>query len=777
MAQNKGLQAAATMAGGKIKVVELVSTCIEVVEAACGLIRDIADAAKDGKSLDIIDKATPQKNDKVGSAFVGSEDVSVEDPQTVADRNAQLLIVGSLANTWPGLAILGEEEGLSGSVGVITPSKTCKHVNNVHFPKDLDAVDVAKLSIWVDPVDGTREFTQGRLEMVTCLVGIAMDGHPLAGVIGQPFREIHGSRGHIVWGCRGAGVHGIGAPLSRTDGLIVTSTRSRPTQALQDALEVINPCENLKSGGAGNKVLLVIEGHADVWLQAGPGTSRWDTCAGQALLEESGGGLTDLNGNQYAYGPDERLIPGNKEGVVAWGSRGTSYLDIIRLATCNLSTWDILRTPTGEKFTVNWMQNILKQAGFDSTICDNLVSFNTRETTSIRSRHSSATRIALQFKSEQVQANVPVAIFLKRCVLQDLLSTFPRDEAKTKRDSASYNNEVLFYRDFSKGLDGDNKDLAVKVPNCFYTFIEHDADRPAECKYMSMTECLDDYEHKSTQCGLDIRASLVLLAKFHANFFGKEHILNGCKLWDQGGHWNVAKRPKMEMESLEKTFGAFVERFRGSHAVFDSDLSSLGTNLQHNTQTLADRINMVPTHHKTIIHGDCKTANIFFRKGVEVTQEMFESRSVPLALIDFQWSGVGLGAQDVIYLLVTSADAKVLNQENELLELYHSTLIKCLQQQGYKHEYTFEQFLDHYSICCLDYFRFLFAYPLKAATPESVAKAEGDHTLGMFRRSLDNMSWLINKARPYSHFITFLNFDIFFCFQKAKALEPQLSRL
>ena len=64
-------------------------------------------------------------------------------------------------------------------------------------------------------VDGTNEYAGGAREAVTCLMGVSVDGSPVAGIIGQPF---HGYErglpeeqlGRTVWGGRGLGVRGLG---------------------------------------------------------------------------------------------------------------------------------------------------------------------------------------------------------------------------------------------------------------------------------------------------------------------------------------------------------------------------------------------------------------------------------------------------------------------------------------------------------------------------------------------------------------------------------------
>ena len=54
--------------------------------------------------------------------------------------------------------------------------------------------------VWVDPLDGTKCFVDGKYEWVTTLVGIAYKGTPIAGVISYPFT------GELLWGAIGIGV-------------------------------------------------------------------------------------------------------------------------------------------------------------------------------------------------------------------------------------------------------------------------------------------------------------------------------------------------------------------------------------------------------------------------------------------------------------------------------------------------------------------------------------------------------------------------------------------
>jgi 3'-phosphoadenosine 5'-phosphosulfate (PAPS) 3'-phosphatase len=68
-----------------------------------------------------------------------------------------------------------------------------------------------------------------------------------------------------------------------------------------ERLHTIRPgSELVRAGGAGFKLVEVIEGRADVYLHEGP-IRKWDVCAGEALLRAAGGRITDYQGAEHAY--------------------------------------------------------------------------------------------------------------------------------------------------------------------------------------------------------------------------------------------------------------------------------------------------------------------------------------------------------------------------------------------------------------------------------------------------------------------------------------------
>ena len=71
----------------------------------------------------------------------------------------------------------------------------------------LNKIETDRICIFVDPLDGTGEFVAKRYEAVQTLIGIAIDGRPIAGVIGIPF-PLGSSHSKILFGVVGLGISG-----------------------------------------------------------------------------------------------------------------------------------------------------------------------------------------------------------------------------------------------------------------------------------------------------------------------------------------------------------------------------------------------------------------------------------------------------------------------------------------------------------------------------------------------------------------------------------------
>jgi 3'-phosphoadenosine 5'-phosphosulfate (PAPS) 3'-phosphatase len=221
------------------------------------------------------------------------------------------------------------------------------------------ADSLSKGTIYVDPLDGTREFVDGRYENVTCLIGIAIDGKPVGGVIGVPFASFsHSSMNshcevHVVYGLVGFGIGyftgtydqgrktislhtqtgqpGVPPVLSCSPKLpnssahavcvdsstvvFMTGDSFAESPMLSSVLSVgrdilaeegIDSIQHTVIGGAGKKMLLCSYASCDSlavpkFSFKKQSTYLWDTCAPEAILRAVGGKVTDIFGSPLEY--------------------------------------------------------------------------------------------------------------------------------------------------------------------------------------------------------------------------------------------------------------------------------------------------------------------------------------------------------------------------------------------------------------------------------------------------------------------------------------------
>lgn len=128
-------------------------------------------------------------------------------------------------------------------------------------------------------MDGTSEYTQGFLEHVTVLIGLAVHDKAVGGIIHQPYyKHSNDNVGRTIWGLKGLGSGGFQAKAAKNGEFIVTTTRSHSNELVQNALQALDPTEILRVGGAGYKVLQLLEGKAHAYVFASAGCKKWDTC-------------------------------------------------------------------------------------------------------------------------------------------------------------------------------------------------------------------------------------------------------------------------------------------------------------------------------------------------------------------------------------------------------------------------------------------------------------------------------------------------------------------
>ncbi|XP_052275889.1 3'(2'),5'-bisphosphate nucleotidase 1-like isoform X2 [Dreissena polymorpha] len=255
------------------------------------------------------------------------------DLQTEADRSAQRCIIASLHKQFPNVAIFGEED-LAPTTKIpddFIETEFDQDVLRHECPENLRNINNDDVVIWVDPLDGTKEFTEGFLDHVTVLIGIAVKGVATAGVINQPFHNFEEipkyGKARCIWGVQGLGSFGF-KRNAHLEGNVITTTRSHSDYTITKTVEACEPTEVLRVGGAGHKVLLLIEKKAHAYVFASIGCKKWDTCAPEAILQSLGGRLTDIHGHPIPY--HANVVHNNTGGVLATVANHDWYVNKIK---------------------------------------------------------------------------------------------------------------------------------------------------------------------------------------------------------------------------------------------------------------------------------------------------------------------------------------------------------------------------------------------------------------------------------------------------------------
>ncbi|HLV77712.1 MAG TPA: 3'(2'),5'-bisphosphate nucleotidase CysQ [Marinobacter sp.] len=160
----------------------------------------------------------------------------------------------------------------------------------------------------IDPIDGTKDFTQRSGEF-TVNIALIHDGVPVLGVVTAP------ALNEAFWGAQGEGAHKRGR-----DGRVHRIQVARPQQPLRVVasknhlnedtrafIQALGPHTTVQAGSS-LKFCRLAEGHADIYPRMGP-TCEWDTGAAHAVLLAAGGKIQTPDGTPVVYGKENLLNP------------------------------------------------------------------------------------------------------------------------------------------------------------------------------------------------------------------------------------------------------------------------------------------------------------------------------------------------------------------------------------------------------------------------------------------------------------------------------------
>jgi 3'(2'), 5'-bisphosphate nucleotidase len=294
-------------------------------------------------------------------------------PVTIGDFGAQALIISAIKNNFPDDEVVGEEEASSLREDKNLSGKIWELVKGVKLDDEesdgllggaiksegemLDAIDLGssaggdKGRIWaLDPIDGTKGFLRGG-QYAVCLA-LMVDGDVKVGVLGCPNLPVDDkealtddigtkAKDEEGYGVLFSAVKGEGATSQPLTKGAVGKGKQIHVSKIEDVSQAVM-CESVEAGHSskGDNALIseklgitrkpvqmdsqakygsVARGAGDLYLRLPVRKDYvekiWDHAAGDLIVREAGGQVTDVQGNRLNFSLG-RTLKENK-GVVA----------------------------------------------------------------------------------------------------------------------------------------------------------------------------------------------------------------------------------------------------------------------------------------------------------------------------------------------------------------------------------------------------------------------------------------------------------------------------
>ena len=219
-----------------------------------------------------------------------------QSPVTVADEEAEELILRRLSEIAPAIPVIAEESVSAGRLPAVS----------------------SETFFLVDPLDGTREFLDQNGEF-TVNIALIENGEPTAGTVYAP------AIGRMFYGWKDAAFEqrehdGLSRQIStrppHAGALRAVASRSHRDPDTDQFL-ARHGVSDIVSAGSSLNFCLLAAGEADIYPRMGP-TMEWDTAAGHAVLLAAGGRVTlQDETTPLHYGKSHRAY--RNPGFIAWG--------------------------------------------------------------------------------------------------------------------------------------------------------------------------------------------------------------------------------------------------------------------------------------------------------------------------------------------------------------------------------------------------------------------------------------------------------------------------
>eukprot|EP00929_Paragymnodinium_shiwhaense_P049312 TRINITY_DN24880_c0_g1_i3.p1 TRINITY_DN24880_c0_g1~~TRINITY_DN24880_c0_g1_i3.p1 ORF type:complete len:842 (+),score=162.18 TRINITY_DN24880_c0_g1_i3:62-2587(+) len=754
-----------------IALSEVLSTCVDACHKGCAQIRKVQKSRSEGGSL-----AVSRKDDEDARSAL-----------TEADLAAQKAIVTALRAEWPGIRIIGEEDG-NDAAAAVDDGGSVEQLRRDLCPLEANLeVPLEAITVFVDPLDGTREFVEGRLENVQSLIGMAVDGRAVAGAIGLPFPA--GSEDTdtaVVYGLVGQGVGCFGqraAPPQNSESqppVVVTGDSKNAVLKVAKDVALQDGGTSLVIGGVGSKILAIVDQQADIAIMHF-GTSLWDTCATEAVLRALGGKVTDLFGSPLVHSPVTASGDFfNSLGVIASNATSLSAHKALcaamrrdPTALALLKPWnggseealqehaaDVARGLDGAPLQATWLGE--KLGGHLST-------YSAPEGSTARGMMSDACRLKLAWQGDDAaKQDLPGSVYYKRIVMGDLEHTRAKAKSapmKLARDVKSYEVEARF---LGSSACAQLVSAGVKVARAYFVDLRPCEENPIESRFSMLLQDFspEDGWHQTGMFGpSEARSALLTLARFHAFFWTGSNFWKGpaaevsqleAAIWPAGGYWQPSMQQEEQFSDLAgkwtQHYSALGEEFSSAQELSEVNLPNLGAALQPEARKAASEAHPfddgasgdanAAMPYRTLIHGDPKAANMFVRNGGGNTE---------VGMIDFQWCGFGLASTEIAHFMCASVSADCLKNggDTELLDYYHNTLCEALAEFGVastaeeaaKSIFPRATLQKQYDVATLDMCRLVFGYQWSRADFKKQALNRNG-----YNKCLDSALWLTARC-------------------------------
>ncbi|GEB11857.1 3'(2'),5'-bisphosphate nucleotidase CysQ [Pimelobacter simplex] len=207
---------------------------------------------------------------------VRGEGLEGKELKDAGDRAAHVLLMELLAAYRPDDAVLSEEA--------------------LESAADKDArLTAAKVWI-VDPLDGTREFSEPPRDDWAVHVALWQDGTLVAGAVAQP----------VIGETFNTGTPPV-VPARTSQRPRIAVSRTRPPAFVQALAEELD-AELVPMGSAGVKMMSVVRDVADAYVHAG-GQYEWDSAAPVAVARAAGLFTSRVDGSELVYNQADVYLP------------------------------------------------------------------------------------------------------------------------------------------------------------------------------------------------------------------------------------------------------------------------------------------------------------------------------------------------------------------------------------------------------------------------------------------------------------------------------------